>query len=352
MAEAFLYELLQMRNSVHNPEERCTICLEGYGTLSRETGNIEVEIRLPCTHTVGSACIATWLRSNNTCPVCRHEFFPAQPRPYLEYGIMDGEEDEEREEEDEARSIRWLNEDHCDELGLAIESCLFSGLIIERLMESPNWDRGHTEHCIVAVSIYIASHLTCEPRSPREIAAVTGVEADHIRFTYDLIYPERELLAGPRLRNLLARAFDDMGALNWPAPGYRFTDEQIESNHVSQMLKEGCEDGCDELGLDTRVAGFSNRIAENLRTAGFMAHLSPRSLTAVGIFMASHAVGRPVTAGCVSEAVGIDEVVVRSAYALAHVNRYELLGESLLEDIGRGYGESILGRLPSPSALT
>ena len=99
MAEAFLYELLQAHNRVNNQDERCCICLEEYGTLSRETGTIEVEMRLPCDHSIGSACIATWLKDNNSCPICRREFFPAQPRPYLEHGTLDDQENDGAEDE-------------------------------------------------------------------------------------------------------------------------------------------------------------------------------------------------------------------------------------------------------------
>ena len=57
---------------------------------------MEVEICLPCKHKVGSRCIAKWLdptgNAKNQCPVCRYVFFPAQPRPYLEHGIIGDDE--------------------------------------------------------------------------------------------------------------------------------------------------------------------------------------------------------------------------------------------------------------------
>lgn len=47
---------------------------------------------MPCKHTFGSRCITKWLdpmdNAKNSCPLCRFSFFPAQPRPYLEHGVM------------------------------------------------------------------------------------------------------------------------------------------------------------------------------------------------------------------------------------------------------------------------
>ena len=50
----------------------CNICLEGF-----QIGNI---IRvLECKHEFHERCIITWLKSRNTCPVCRHELESNDP---------------------------------------------------------------------------------------------------------------------------------------------------------------------------------------------------------------------------------------------------------------------------------
>ena len=95
MAEAFLDGLLQTTNITQSDDQNCVICLQETGKISRETGYVELLVRLPCTHLVGSGCISRWLTENNSCPICRREFFPAQPRPYLEHGVMDGQGDED-----------------------------------------------------------------------------------------------------------------------------------------------------------------------------------------------------------------------------------------------------------------
>ena len=50
----------------------CNVCLEGF-----ELGNI-VRI-LECQHVFHENCIITWLKSRNTCPVCRHELESNDP---------------------------------------------------------------------------------------------------------------------------------------------------------------------------------------------------------------------------------------------------------------------------------
>ena len=50
----------------------CNICLEGF-----EIGNV---LRvLECKHEFHETCIITWLKSRNTCPVCRHELESNDP---------------------------------------------------------------------------------------------------------------------------------------------------------------------------------------------------------------------------------------------------------------------------------
>lgn len=264
---------------------------------------------------------------------------------------MDDQDDNEEEVQSDLSNIGALNDDYCAELELDVAISMFSELIIRRLTESPDWSEGHTAWCIVAVGIYIASHLTGEPRSPREISAITGVEADHIRRTYDFIYPEREHLADEDLLSQLEEIFLEVAPLKWPAPGYQFTDEQIETNHVRQTLKDGCQKCCNELGLNAEQASFSTRIAESVFAAGLMANLPPRSTVAVSIFMASHMVCRPFTARRIAEAVGMSDFEVHTAYRLIYGSRYRVVQDAWLAEIDREIMDSVIERLPYPWAF-
>jgi len=52
----------------NNQTEECCICLD--------TDNIRAWSILPCGHKFHWECVSTWIRSNKTCPVCRHNVIP------------------------------------------------------------------------------------------------------------------------------------------------------------------------------------------------------------------------------------------------------------------------------------
>lgn len=51
----------------HLPDDSCPICLTG-SDFSEHFYN------LSCNHTFHTKCLQTWMRVNNTCPMCRFEF--------------------------------------------------------------------------------------------------------------------------------------------------------------------------------------------------------------------------------------------------------------------------------------
>ena len=216
MAEAFRSELLRIENRVHpSTDQPCIICLTGCDTLCSETGTVEWEVRLPCKHTVGSRCIAKWLDplgvANNSCPVCRYVFFPAQPRPYLEHGTFDGDdwipataEDESAEmmyedniEEDESvgdmrlrREIATLYsmcDTYCQRLDLApiIRVTDVSEHLARRIFVLRLFDYRDVSS-LAAVSVLVASHLLYVPRTVRQVSMMSGVAVSEIRRLYRL----------------------------------------------------------------------------------------------------------------------------------------------------------------------
>ena len=223
MAEAFRSRLLRDENRVQPCSDRpCMICLTQCDTLCPETGNVEWELRLPCTHTVGSICITKWLdpsgAANNSCPMCRYIFFPKQPRPYLENEISDGDDltpsavlaslDSEptdtglrfsvfsRDSESDMSSdsdfivegeggrtsldfetIKTLCETYCRELDLASSPRVMavSEHLARKVYDSRLfWYRRLS--VLVAFSVLVVSHITGVPKSLFQVSRVAEVD--------------------------------------------------------------------------------------------------------------------------------------------------------------------------------
>jgi hypothetical protein len=76
-------------NSLAPNEVDCTICHMPLGQVD-SLGAIELAYQTSCNHIFGRQCITTWLKGNNTCPICRSQL--AIPR---ELAITEEEEEEE-----------------------------------------------------------------------------------------------------------------------------------------------------------------------------------------------------------------------------------------------------------------
>ena len=70
------------------PDEHvaCHICMEDFKAQNART--LELPVRLPCSHILGTICMINWLSSNGDksprgCPMCRAELLPqTQPPPF------------------------------------------------------------------------------------------------------------------------------------------------------------------------------------------------------------------------------------------------------------------------------
>ncbi|KAM0800329.1 hypothetical protein BDR22DRAFT_889689 [Usnea florida] len=221
MAQQFRQTLLRAENIVPVDEAECLtcmICLEPYGSINPSTGAVEVQIRLPCSHMVGSVCISTWLNDQNNCPLCRRAFFPPEPHANIETRAVDV-----RPPETSIPTIYQLcdAEEICGWVAnlLDFDSHARSAAIS---MCTPLTPRiiGHSDlaPCVAAISLFIVWHLFNENRNPAafiaNLTSETGVPEDYIRFRYYYIYHDRMELVTPDLLPHLARG--DMEALNWP----------------------------------------------------------------------------------------------------------------------------------------
>lgn len=73
MASAFLSTLPTIPTPLASTT--CPICLEEITTTTTTTSS-PPPTHLPCTHTLHTPCIAAWLTSHNTCPLCGCVLFP------------------------------------------------------------------------------------------------------------------------------------------------------------------------------------------------------------------------------------------------------------------------------------
>lgn len=176
---------------------------------SSDTGVIECQIRLPCNHTLGSACIATWLKSNNTCPVCRHVLFP-RPADDDDDDVDDDDDesqivrsgrtspvyiDTDDEEYDEHLSTRVARAARISELTFSYSAALHLNASITICSHgiaekcgSLNSLPGRSEASIAAASVYMASHIGLQPKTLREISQLADNTEGTIQTVYRRIY--------------------------------------------------------------------------------------------------------------------------------------------------------------------
>ena len=63
-------------------------------------------------------------------------------------------------------------------------------------------------------------------------------------------------------------------------------------------------------------------------------HLSPLLVAAIGLYMASHLLGRQASSRRIEDSVGIDEGALGTAYARIYPLRHRLINPSILVRIG------------------
>ena len=329
MAEEFCRALLQTSNIVPSSDtedQDCIICLQETGKMNRETGLVELKIRLPCEHVVGSGCIAVWLRTNNSCPLCRRVFFRAHEEQYLEDINEQNQEEEYQDEED-----RWEDQEEEEEIEdmLLINCRIYSIQLrldsttiriaqamiqiarrIYPICDSISTICDYNAVRLVGMAIYIASSLTGHPRSPREICGVRDVDdhiirdehsvnGDDIRDFYHLIYDQRRRL----INNFsIIESLEGRDRV-WPSvdPNDE-SDDHIEISRDLLAVRAHCVNECAHLQAPPLMVDLAQHIAANVIRAGFHSfshpedseHLSESEITGVSIYIASHLLSQPL----------------------------------------------------------
>ena len=368
MAETFLRQLLQVHNRVESDEvQTCVICMESCGTMSDETGLLELAIRLPlCKHVVGSGCIAKWLHTNNTCPLCRRVLFSTQSRPHLENRNMEGQID--HVQTNQARTVRnqilsgpisvvaeFLEEMRqkclgcCSQLDLpssvaSIATGLFANLLAPATSNAVIHD--HSDHCIVALSIYIAAHLTHHARSPAQISeAMEDVDGHRIRAAYELLR-NPEVIIDDGIENDLDEIFD-IQILVWPPRG----NDSAARESALRGVRNHCADCCSMLDLSIQIQVTASMIARIMwDIAPF--HGVDRALptfSAACLYMAVHLLGSSRPLSQIAQVAQVSEAGVAQIYRRMLVEHEHIEDHRFVLDVGSSDRfERAWARLPRP----
>ena len=296
-------------------------CHEEVGSLSSETGIIECLIRLPCNHLVGSHCIATWLHDNNTCPVCRREFFPTQSRPHFIRNIIINLDDDDagdvRGEQhglqllaEEIDWITWL-------LELSPAVCRLSRLI-GRLSFSLDALRGDSRRARAAVSVFAASHLLGRGVTADRLAPVVELTRHSIYETYGRMYSERRILSNDRNFIILVGAWSERArarsptAPDWPRPMY--------ADAISNMMASHFEAEHETILIEVTIG-----IVSILAIQWYFVDEEISRVIALSIYLASYLRQIPVSCAEISAATGVSVGDLRATYAAFYPDREDLL---------------------------
>ncbi|CAD6567925.1 MAG: hypothetical protein ASARMPRED_001190 [Alectoria sarmentosa] len=219
MAEAFLSQLPYVgRGILGQEDQRCSICMEDYGTAPSASGIIERAVKLPCNHILGSECISIWLSApaqggggNNTCPICRRVLFPVQRRPPMPRWRV------------EHMRLHTLLVNRCvgisAQLGLDPDVSRMAREIAHVIHDRVRLERFEADDdpalAVAAASVYMASHLLGDARSLEMISSCVDVGDDAVRGTYNLLHTHRYEIINTQL---LAGAVMEQGGIDEVLP--------------------------------------------------------------------------------------------------------------------------------------
>ena len=350
MAEAFLSQLLTPENIPDSRDNaRCFVCLQTYGTLT-DAGAMEREVRLPCSHSLGSMCASTWLKSNNTCPFCRKELFPAQshtnfeeeivedeiPNPLVAIPLVSFDDD----------LIGEVVRDCCDSFGLAEHVFHDAFRIFQPMFETvKEWLRyeGLNLHVVACITMYIVLYLLGYPRSSLDFSRdllVEEIDIPDIRSSYAEIYDHRESLIDPSMLEVLGKGNMEYNLACLPQPDF---DEAVidVQNEVTirpvnaSTLRMSCEQICQALRNGYLIVGLLKHLAETIHESSYLDVPSCDSIVSAGLFMAFHLVGTQKSYEQIHEITGVAVGIIQRTYHQLYPNRRYLVKSESLEYIYR-----------------
>ena len=323
--------------------------------------------------------------------MCRSVFFPSsKAAAFSELGDPDDEEEEEdllgpgialseRPTTEPSQDLIRICNRCLRTLNLSVLSSRIARQMAYRLddhygrqNQSPEW--------IVALSLYITTHIMRENRSLEEISTVSGLSTENIRGAYSVIYPHRDsiftrrmldtlsgnvvrdimdLLPLPELeddltysreygrdreRHLLptrAEGQDILDSLPLPEtetdstdPGEHRSDLEPQFPSARALERGELFEHCNhQLAFPEDALMIARSIGSNIECKLHPTDGSPLPVVAVSFYMASYLVGSSRPAREIAEVVGISEGTVRFAYRIMYCLKGKIVDEILLDDV-------------------
>ena len=302
-------------------------CHEEVGSLSSETGIIECLIRLPCSHLVGSHCIATWLHDNNTCPVCRREFFPSRSRPPFIHNIIIsrvGDDDAGDVGGDQEALQRLLQE--IDRVSRRLElnpAVSLLSKLIATLSFPLDALRGSSWRPRAAISVFAASHLLGRAVTTDRIAPAVGLTQRSIYETYGRFYPERRIVSDDRDFIQLVDARSERvwrrspTPPDWPRPDW---PRLMYADAISNMMTSYFEPEHEAIFIEVTIG-----IVSVLAVKPYFNDEEISRVLALSIYLASYLRQTPLSCAEISAATGVSVDDLRALYAVFYPHREDLL---------------------------
>ena len=115
-AENYVEQLPQIyKVALGDTDQHCSICHEEFESQSSDS-RPEHAVKLQCSHIFGSECIKTWVRSHNSCPVCRQS---------IDERLSDSSDEEDEEDEDAVDDLEfWRERSHDIDLAVKLHDYL------------------------------------------------------------------------------------------------------------------------------------------------------------------------------------------------------------------------------------
>ena len=350
MAKIFLHQLLASQDLLDSGDnDRCFVCLQTYGTLT-DSGAIEREVQLLCNHSLGSMCIATWLKASVNCPICRKELFPDQSHREFE------EETVEDEIPNHPVAVPLVSFDD-DLTGQVVRDCYDSFGLAEHVFHDafrifqPTYGTvkvwlqaaGLDLHVVACITMFIVLYLLGYPRPLSEFSSNLLVDESDIpdfRSCWAVMYDNRESLIDPSMLEVLGKGNMEFNLAWLPEPDFHeaaiYAQNEVTSGPVNaSTLRMSSEQICQALRNGYLIVGLVKYLAGNIYESPYLDVPSCDSIVSAALFMAFHLVGTQRSYEQVHEITGVSVGIIRRTYHQLYPNRRSLVKAGSLEYIYR-----------------